>query len=488
MGALVAAITKTGENVVPKVVTMLTELEHRGRACHGVATPDSLSSATKLEELEFAKLHSNIALGYNLSAVLPRDKPQPVIGDSFSVIFEGRLYPSPEPPELSEVDVAIDLLASNPLKKAGYILEKMFGSYAFALAESDRLIVGRERFGTTPLYYGENQILCAVASERKALWKLGLDNVQSFPPGKLSIITNQGFSFRITKPLWFPPKEKIDMETAANALELLLLESIRKQLSDVEKVAIAFSGGVDSTVVAALAKTVGIDIRLISVGLENQPEIMFARKVADTLELPIHIQTYEVADLESTLEKVLWLTEENNPVNACIAVPFYWLAETARKLGCPVLLAGQGGDELFGGYHRYLTEYAERGAENVEETMFKDIVNANNTNFQRDNHVCSYYGVELRLPFIDWDVIDFVFRLPFRLKINSVEDKLRKRVLRLVAKKLDVPSFLADKQKKAIQYTTGVTKALQQKARNEDLTLQKYINKIFLKVYPNRKS
>jgi asparagine synthase (glutamine-hydrolysing) len=146
-------------------------------------------------------------------------------------------------------------------------------------------------------------------------------------------------------------------------------------------------------------------------------------------------------------------------------------------------LAGQGADELFGGYRRYLTEYANSGVEAVEHAMFHDVENAYAANFQRDNQVCSYHGVELRLPFIDPHVIDFALRLPLRSKINSVEDKLRKRILRRAACNLDVPGFLADKPKKAVQYTTGVTKALQRLAKNEGLALREYIQQVFNKVY-----
>jgi len=93
--------------------------------------------------------------------------------------------------------------------------------------------------------------------------------------------------------------------------------------------------------------------------------------------------------------------------------------------------------------------------------------------------------VELRLPFIDCDVVDFSLRLPLRLKISSVEDRLRKRVLRRVARNLEIPSFLADKPKKAIQYTTGVTKALQRLAKDDGLTLREYVEKAFSVVYPS---
>jgi asparagine synthase (glutamine-hydrolysing) len=483
VGALVAAVNKAGENVVPTVVSMLRELKRRGNNGHGVATPDSAISASSIEELELENYVSSIALGHNLSCILPRDQPQPVQGDGFTVVFEGRLFPSPNLPDLPEVNEIVEMLGSNPMRNAGGIIEELEGSYVFAVAEPNKVIVGRDVFGLAPLYYGENDTVCAVASERKALWKLGLENVRSFPPGQLAVMDDHGFSFCPIKKLRMPPKETVDLETAARALQLLLLESTRKRVSDLEAVAVAFSGGVDSSVVAVLAENVGLDVQLVSVGLESQREVMFAEKAAEALGLPLHIQTYTVGELEQTLAEVLWLIEEPNPVNACIAVPFFWLAETASKLGYPVLLAGQGADELFGGYQRYLTEYKRSGAEAVEQKMFSDIENAYRANFQRDNQICSYHGVELRLPFIDRDVVDFALRLPLRLKINSVEDKLRKRVLRRVARNLDIPSFMADKPKKAVQYTTGVTKALQRLAKAENFTLQEYVKKIFRKVY-----
>jgi len=485
MGALVAAVNKKGENVVSTVVAMLRELKHRGNDCHGIATPSSATTATTIEELELKNCSSSIALGHNLSRILPWDQPQPVQGNGFTVVFEGRLFPSPNLPDLPEVKEIVGKLASNPLRNAGSIIEKLEGSYVFALAESSRIVAGRDVFGATPLYYGENETACAVASERKALWKLGLEDVRSFPPGQLAVMDSQGFSFYPVKMLRVPPRETVDMETAARALQLLLLESTRKRVSDLDGVAVAFSGGVDSSVVAVLAENVGLDVQLVSVGLEGQREVLFAEEAAEALDLPLHLQTYTVSELEETLAKVLWLIEEPHVINACIAVPFYWTAETASKLGYPILLAGQGADELFGGYQRYLTEYERSGAEAVEQKMFYDIENAYRANFQRDNQVCSFSGVELRLPFIDRDVVDFSLRLPLRLKINSVEDRLRKRVLRRVARNLEIPSFMADKRKKAVQYTTGVTKALQRLAKDEDLTLREYVEKTFSMVYPS---
>lgn len=487
MGALTAAVNKNQENIADEVFSMLNELKHRGKCGYGISTPDSVSTAKSIEELKLKKIFSNTMLGHNFSSTLSRDSPQPIQGPSFTFVFEGRMFPSPNRPDLSDSNDFLFRLGLNPIKNAQQILSNQEGSYVFAIAESNKIIVGRDVFGATPLYYGENKTFCSVASERKALWKLGLKNVKSFPPGHMAIMSNQGFFFQKVKQLRMPKIEKLSMETAARALELLLLDSTRKYLSDLQSVAVAFSGGLDSSIIAVIAKNVGLDVQLISVGLEDQPDVLFSKKAAKALDLPLHLQTYNSNCLEETLSKVIWLIEEPNVINACIGIPFFWLAETASKLGCPILLAGQGADELFGGYQRYLRLYENSGSETVEQNLFYDIENAYDSNFQRDNQVCSFHGIELRLPFIDYAVVDFALRLPLRFKINSTEDRLRKRILRRVAKNLEVPNLMTNKPKKAIQYTTGVTKALKNLAKQKHLKLGEYIKKIFNDLFQVRK-
>ena len=482
MGAIATAVDRERENAVPKVVAMLKKLTHRGADAHGVATPNSVRTARSIEELSVENIKSSVALGHNLHQAILRDHPQPVLGEDFALVFEGRLFPSPN---MSEVDHVAERLKGDPQKKAGGIIEELDGSYTFAIAQAKNVIVGRDSLGASPLYYGANRTTFAVASEQKALWALGIKNVKSFPPGNLAVISNQGFAFQPIKTAVQPSIESMKMETAAKRLQELLLESVRERVSDVEGLAVAFSGGLDSSVIAALAKTCEADVHLVSVGLRDQPEIRHVKAAAEALKLPLHIQTYTIDDVEHVLAKVLWLIEEPDSVKVSIAIPFYWAAEVASKLGCRVLLAGQGGDELFGGYQRYLRVYTRSGATAVWEAMHHDVALSYEMNLQRDNQTCSFHRVELRLPFLDREVVRFSLSLPLRLKIESTEDRLRKRVLRRAAQNLGIPFFIANKPKRAIQYATGVDKALRRLARRESLSLQEYVKRVFREVYPS---
>ena len=490
MGALVAAVTKKGRPAAPIVVAMLKELTHRGADSHGVATPDSLIIAESLKEIKPEKLDSKVSLGHNLSRFSPRDRPQPVLGDDFALVFEGRIYP---PPRLSEADEVAEMLQASSRSahkrrgKTDAIVRSLDGSYAFAVAYADTLIAGRDSLGITPLYYGENEKTFALASERKALWSIGVKDTESFPPGNIAAITGRGVSFRPVKPLTQPASEVVDIEIAAARLQSILLESTKKRVSSFAKLAVAFSGGIDSSTIAVLADKCGVEVTLFTVGLENQPEIEFAKAAAEALGLPLHIQTYTVGDVESVLPKILWLIEEPNVMNVGVALPLFWVAESSSKRGFKILLTGLGGDELFGGYHKYLAKYREHGATVLRNTLFRDVEMSHQTNFQRDNKVCAFHKMELRLPFMDYAVTGFALGLPVDLNINSAEDHLRKRVLRQTAHRLGIPTFIVNKVKRAIQYATGVNKALRRIAKEKGLDPQGYVKETFSKIYPEAK-
>lgn len=482
MGAIAAAVNKKGETAVPVVFSMLKQLKHRGEDVHGIATPNSVIMTKSLDNLSMEKIDSDVALGHNFSSLLPQDSPQPVLGDNFSLVFEGRFFP---PPKTPETDGILRRLKPNLETQACNVIRKLEGSYIFAVALYKKVLVGRDTIGVNSLYYGENETICAIASERKALWALRMKIVKSFPPGNLATMNTNGITFQPVKTVTQPPVQTIDMEPAAKHLQKLLLESTRKRVADIDKVAVAFSGGLDSSLIAVLAKLCEVEVHLISVGLKNQSEVQSAKLAAEALELPLMIQTYTIGDVEQVLPKTLWLIETPDPVKASIAVPFYWVAEIASKMKCKVLFAGQGSDELFGGYQRYLREYA-KSATTVRNVIYSDVVACYETNFQRDIQVCSYHKVELRLPFTDPEVVNFALSLPVDLKIDSPQDMLRKRVLRQVAKNLEMPAFIVNKRKKAIQYATGVHKALRKLSKKEGLNLNEYINRIFQKVYPTQ--
>jgi asparagine synthase (glutamine-hydrolysing) len=475
VGALVAVVDKIGPDVSFVATVMLETLRHRGSDAFGIASSNRVIEATDVEELRRKEIGSSAVIGHCLSKILPRDRIQPVQAEDFSLVFEGRLFPAPE---ASEAERAVEML-SRVEGEASDLVRVFDGAYVFAMARSNGVVLGRDAVGACPLYFGENDNICAAASERKALWKVGIREARSFPPGSIATVDQKGFRFRTVKPVSQPPLRKMDVETAALELQQVLLESAEDFLSDVSEVAVAFSGGVDSSVIAVLAKLCHVGVHLIFVGLEKRKEAVLAQRAAKALGVPLHQSNYSVADMKVTLPRVLWLIEEPNPVNASISVPLFWAAHQSAKLGFRILLSGQGADELFGGYRRYLGDYSAYGSVGLQRRLYEDFASSYKSNFQRDNKLCGFHKVELRMPFTDWKTVNLALGLPVETKILSAKDRLRKRVLRKAARKLGVPKFIAEAPKKAIQYTSGVNQAMKKVAKQEGLTLREYVEKLF---------
>jgi asparagine synthetase B (glutamine-hydrolysing) len=107
------------------------------------------------------------------------------------------------------------------------------------------------------------------------------------------------------------------------------------------------------------------------------------------------------------------------------------------------------------------------------------VVRLHESNIERDEKICDFHDVELRLPFASYELARFAVTLPLELKIERKAGSLRKLVLREVAEKIGLPSFITTKPKKAVQYATGINGALKKLAKKEKATVAEYINKLF---------
>ncbi len=134
----------------------------------------------------------------------------------------------------------------------------------------------------------------------------------------------------------------ITLDEAAQKLQALVEESLKRRTNDIKDVAVAFSGGLDSSLVAYLASKLGLKVNLLHVSMENQAETEEAIVASEQLNLPLQVDLYKDSDVEKTLPKVVELIEEADPIKASIGLPFYWMAEQAAEAGLHVVVGWAG--------------------------------------------------------------------------------------------------------------------------------------------------
>jgi len=213
---------------------------------------------------------------------------------------------------------------------------------------------------------------------------------------------------------------------------------------------VALSGGVDSALVAALAR-----LPCIAVGVDGSHDLERAASAAGLLGLECSRVVIHREEVEEAFKSVLELIPRKSPVDAAIATTQFFITRAARDRGYDRVLTGQGADELFGGYARYLT------AGDIESQLARDFATLG-AQAERDQAVAAMHGVLLSMPYLDLRVVDAAHALPAEKKVSG---SLRKVALREVAGK-HIPHELAWAEKKAMQYGSGLAKEIRRLARN----------------------
>jgi asparagine synthase (glutamine-hydrolysing) len=255
-------------------------------------------------------------------------------------------------------------------------------------------------------------------------------------------------------------------------LEALFLAAAKATTED--RTGVIFSGGVDSVSVAYAACRF-CDATAYHVGVSSAEDTKFVRRIEKTAPFKIRYVELSLGDVEAVIPEILAIWKRPSPLDIGVAIPFYMASKQARAEGQKTLLCGQGGDELFGGYWRYLDCLLEKGPTAVSEWMQRDWENARSDNLDRDMSMCQANGCELRFPFLDKAFSEYSLALPFEYKIrencelacDAVGGRafVRKYALKKLAMKLGVPEYIINRAKKAAQYGSGTNGALDKIAR-----------------------
>lgn len=302
-----------------------------------------------------------------------------------------------------------------------YCIDLLDGIFALAIYDMNRgLLLARDPVGVKPLYISQHKGSIRFASAIKALQNCASE-FEVFPAGHC-FTTRDGFRRFFT--VCEPNSLASSADDAGPELRLRLEKAVEKRLvSDGVPAGVYLSGGLDSSIVAAVAGRKQPRLHTFSVGMENSEDRIYARMCAEHIGSIHHERIYDLDDMLTALPEVIYYLESYDAPLVRSAIPNYFLAKLAAE-HVKIALSGEGADELFGGYH-YLKGLSEddASAELVDLTR-----SLHNTGLQRCDRMSTAYGIECRVPFLDRDMIRFAFSLPLEMKLG--EDQMEKWILR----------------------------------------------------------
>ena len=242
--------------------------------------------------------------------------------------------------------------------------------------------------------------------------------------------------------------------------EQLLTEmqnAVKDTVSD-KKIGVAFSGGVDSTLLAKIVKDLGYEVHLLTIGFHDSHDINFAKEVNQILNFPHSISEIEPENFKETSDKIHQLIKSDNLSWNENSIAFYYVAELAQKNGLKTVTTANGIDELFCGYNSY-REAIEAGEDEVLKMMNMKLKNEEEM-MVAINAVTAEFGVTMIQPFLLPNFIDYAKKIPVSEKIHGSDDMKRKHPIRELGMDYGIPEVAAQKQKKALQYGSQIHKSL----------------------------
>lgn len=321
------------------------------------------------------------------------------------------------------------------------LAQRLNGIFAFVAYDSETgdWIIGRDPIGVIPLYWGRDERgVLVVASEMKALHGV-CPRIEEFPPGHtwskgqdepVSYVTNSWREYEACKGVEVTPQE------VRESLE----SAVHRQLMCDTPYGVLLSGGLDSSVVAAVAakyasKRIESDdkdgawwprLHSFAIGLEGSPDLDAAQRAADHLGTVHHPFTFTVQEGLDALSEVIRHIETYDVTTIRASTPMYLLARRIKAMGIKMVLSGEGADEIFGGY---LYFHKAPNAQEFHDETVRKIDNLHSFDCLRANKSMAAWGVEARVPFLDLEFLDLAMSMDAEHKLCG-KGRIEKHILR----------------------------------------------------------
>jgi len=339
--------------------------------------------------------------------------------EGVTVLFDGDIY-NRRAEDQSDADVVLGLYREYGQAFPAYLE----GVFACAVYDGADLLLARDAVGVRPVYCGrlKDGGLC-FASEMKALVGVA-DDIWELPPSTVYSAASSVSRYSPRLPDVLVPT---DFDEARDLLRTLLTQAVARRLDDGAVGACLLSGGLDSSIITCVAHEFDPDLPAVTVGVEGAPDLENARLVAERLGIEHRVHLYTEEEAEALVPQAVVALEsfDEDCVSGAIA---NMMASGVASDFTNCILSGEGGDELFGGYH--LLKDLDSGLERLE--MMENLIDvAYNTAVQRLDRAMFAEGINYRTPFIDAQVMALALQLPVRWKIHEVEgEHVEKYILR----------------------------------------------------------
>lgn len=432
------------------VEAMMENLRHRGPDDRGV----------------FVSPEGGGVLGHTrLSIMDPEKGHQPLFSEdrSKAIVANGEIYNFPLLlPELAKRHTFSTRNDSEAIihlyeERGTDVVSCLDGMYAFLIADGADLFAARDPIGIKPLYYGSKAGALLFASEIKALSR-HCDTVQEFPPGTW-YHSQRGFETFYAVPE-IPPEDMILEECLRQIRETVERSVVKRLMSDVP-VGAFLSGGLDSSIIAAVARRHLPELHTFSVGVEGSNDLAAARVVARHIGSIHHEHLLAEKEIREKLPEIIYSLESFDQDLVRSAIPCYFTSRLAAEF-VKVILTGEGADELYAGY-TYYKGISDPGILNRE--LRRSVSALHNINLQRVDRMTMAHSIEGRVPFLDLESIGLGQRIPPEFKLSG-NDRIEKWILRKAFEDL-LPREIVWRVKEQFDEGSGVA-ALQERAGSCD--------------------
>ena len=343
-------------------------------------------------------------------------------------------------------------------------LESLSGIFAFALYDEarDEFLIARDPIGVIPLYIGyDADEKVYVASELKAL-EGQCERYEPFLPGCYYWSREPGIRRYYVRD-WMNYGNVKDNDASVEDIQKALEDAVRRQLMSDVPYGVLLSGGLDSSVISAIAQKYAPHrieddsqspaywprLHSFAVGLKGAPDLEKARMVADYIGTVHHEINYTIQEGLDAIRDVIYYIETYDVTTVRASTPMYLLARVIKSMGIKMVLSGEGADEIFGGY---LYFHKAPNAEEFHEETVRKLSKLYMYDCLRANKSLSAWGVEGRVPFLDKEFLDVAMRTNPSAKMCPGKEIEKKIVREAFAGML--PEAVAWRQKE--QFSDGV--------------------------------